>query len=108
MKHYCPICKIVPILRREVRTCGTASCVEAWRDLTPQQKVQAMERDPQSTPFEVIDIEELKKQARGELPYESSGDRLKRLMDEDERQKEINNNPKNFLDKVLGKKEDKE
>ena len=39
----CPICGIVPLRRREVNTCGSSDCVQTWRSLSPQQKVDAME-----------------------------------------------------------------
>ena len=108
MKRYCPICKTIPILRREVRTCGTPSCLETWRSLTIDQKARALDHQPLEEQFGIIDLEDLKKQARGEMPFESSTDRLKRLIEEEKKQQEVNLNPKSFLDKVLGKEDKKE
>jgi hypothetical protein len=39
----CPICRIVPLTRREVKTCGSHDCISQWRSFSPQQKVKAME-----------------------------------------------------------------
>lgn len=40
----CPICRLVKILRAEIKTCGSPECLTTWRSFTPQQKVDAVER----------------------------------------------------------------
>jgi hypothetical protein len=39
----CPICRKVPLTRREVKTCGSINCVRMWRSYSPDEKVRAME-----------------------------------------------------------------
>lgn len=42
--RWCPICGQVKLIRREVRTCGSAYCLEQWRSYTSEQKARAIEK----------------------------------------------------------------
>lgn len=44
MAHYCPVCGVIKILRREVRTCGSPGCLEVWRSWSASQRASAMEK----------------------------------------------------------------
>jgi hypothetical protein len=41
-KRYCPICKLNPLRRAEVNTCGAPDCVTTWKSLDAAQRAKAM------------------------------------------------------------------
>ena len=81
MAHYCPVCGVVKIHRREVRTCGSPGCLAAWRQWTPAQKSKALDRQSEEE-FDDIKVgpEELKEWITGkkerEMETEAPLDRI--------------------------------
>jgi len=41
MRKLCPICRKIPIFRREVHTCGSPLCLKEWRGWSAEVKEQA-------------------------------------------------------------------
>ena len=41
MRKLCPVCRKIPIFRREVHTCGSPLCLKEWRGWSAEVKEQA-------------------------------------------------------------------
>ena len=91
-KRYCPICKLIPLLRPEVKTCGAKECQTGWRLLSPEQRARSIANEDI-----VIDLEFLKPKSDGSLPS------IEEAMEAQQKAEAIGRG-EGFLDSVFGNK----
>lgn len=94
-ERYCPICKLVPINRPEIKTCGSKPCLTAWRQMLPEQKAKAIANEDV-----IVDLEFLKPKSDGSLPSLDEAIEL-------QRKAEAIGRGEGFLDSVFGTNKDK-
>lgn len=58
MKRYCPVCRMVPLIRADLRTCGK-QCAKEWGSWSPEAKARVLSQQNKSS-LEILEDLKLK------------------------------------------------